>query len=356
MVVSTESLPAGETSAPAPWLREVVESFGAVAISLLLGALAMLSTGHNPAHAYAELMRKVVLRPVGIEASLVQATPLLIVGVSILLTSKTGLWNIGVDGQVLTGAIAAALVAHATSSMPVALIWAISAIAAAIAGALWILVPAYLRSRSGINEVVTTIMFNYLALYLGAWLVKGPLRDTSLVSPQLPALPRADRLPTFGDTRVHLGLIVAIALVGLVWWWLRYTQGGFEAQIVGESPRVARHALVPVSRVILSMLIVGGAIAGLAGANDVLATRGTVQAEWAPGYGFAGYALVFLARRRPLLLLPAGVFMGMLGYGQDVMPRAADIPAAFFPMLEGIILICLAIAHWRPNWIWGHSR
>ena len=354
--MSTESLPSSGVTTPAPWLHEIVESLGAVAISLVLGALAMIATGHDPVHAYAELLRKVVLRPVGIEASLVHATPLLIVSVSILLTSKTGLWNIGVDGQVLAGAIAAALVAHATSTMPTALIWSISAIAAAVAGGLWILVPAYLRSRSGINEVVTTIMFNYLALYLGAWLVKGPLRDTSLVSPQLPSIPRAERLPTLGDARVHLGLVVAVALVGLVWWWLRYTQGGFEAQIVGENPRVARHALVPVGRVIFGVLIVGGAIAGLAGANDVLATRGTVQAEWAPGYGFAGYALVFLARRRPLLLLPAGMFLGMLAYGQDVMPRAADIPAAFFPMLEGIILICLAITHWRPGWIWGRFQ
>jgi len=340
----------GRAEGAARWpdgLRGLVESLVAVLVSLALGSAVLVCTGHSPWVAVRELARRVVLRPAGLEASLVQATPLLMVGVAILLTTRAGLWNIGIDGQVLAGAIAAAMAAHAVRSWPPLLIWLLAAIAALIGGAVWMLVPAFLRSRSGINEIVTTIMFNCLAFSLASWLVKGPLRDESLVSPQLPTIPRGDRLTTLFGTRVHIGLIVAVLLVAGIGWWLTRTQSGFEARVLGESARVARHAMIPVSRLTLLVMLAGGALAGLAGANDVLSTRGTVQAEWSPAYGLAGYALVFLARRRPLALLPSGVLLGMLAYGADVMPRAADVPAAFFPMLEGMMLLVLAVAHWR---------
>ena len=326
----------------------VVESLTAVVISFVIAAVILLATGHNPFDAYRVLIERTLLRPSGIEEMLVQATPLLIAGVAVLVAAKAGLWNIGVDGQVLTGALAAALVGdwlHATNR-PV--LWIGAILAGMTVGGLWAAVPAWLRSRLGINEIITTIMFNYLAISLTAWLVKGPLRDESLVAPQTRIIPRDLRFMHLGDTRVHIGLILAIGLWLAVAVWLKWSESGFEVRAVGESPRAARHAMIPVATIVLVTLVLSGAMAGLAGTNDVLATKGMFQAEWNPGYGLSAFALVFLARRNAMALLPAALFLGALAHGANVMPRAADIPASFFPLFEGILLVVLASFRWNP--------
>lgn len=326
-----------------PVWRGAFEPLLALLIALTAGWLILSVSGHQPWIVTREFAERTLLRQAGIEESIVRAVPLLIVGVAILIAARTGTWNIGVDGQVIAGAIAAAEVGHALADLPRPLMWVGAAVAGMVAGALWMAVPAILRARFGINEIITTIMFNYLAYSLGSWLVKGPFKDESLVSPQTAGVVREDRLARFGDTKVHIGILVAIALVAIAGWWLSRTESGFEARMTGESLRAARHAMVPVSVLICCVMLASGALAGLAGANDILATRGTYQAEWSPGYGLVGFALVFLARRSALGLIPAALFLGILAYGGDVLPRAADVPAAFVPMLEGLVLIGLSI-------------
>lgn len=320
----------------------------ALLIATGLASLALLVAGHDPINAIHALVERALLRPAGIQEMLVGATPLLIAAVAVLVGVKAGLWNIGVDGQVLVGALAASFSAHLIDGAPRLVIWIVAILAGVIGGALWVAVPALLRARWGTNEIVTTIMFNYVALSLTAWLVKGPLRDTSIVTPQTPAIPRGDRFPYLFDTRVHAGIVLALCVwIGLAW-WLRRTEAGFNLVATGENPRAARHALIRVGIVSAGALIASGAIAGLAGANDILSTKGTFQAEWNPGYGLTAFALVFLARRNVWALLPAALFFGVLAYGANVMPRAANIPSAFFEFYEGLMLVVLAIFTWQP--------
>jgi simple sugar transport system permease protein len=329
-------------------LDPFLESLAAVVIALVVCGAVLAISGHNPFAVYGELVQRTLLRPAGIEESLVRATPLLIASAAVLLAARAGLWNIGIDGQVLIGALAAATVGASLDGFPAPVLWSGALAVALLAGGAWAAVPALLRAKWQVNEIVTTIMFNYVALSLTSWLVKGPLRDESLVSPQTPLIPRDLRFPGLADTRIHAGIILALAVWAVLGWWLSRTVAGFELRAVGLNPRAARHAMIPVVTVVAVALVASGAIAALAGGNDVLSTKGTFQGEWSPEYGLSAFAIVFLARRNMLALPLAALFMGMLAYGADVMPRAADIPSMFFTFFEGVLLVILASFHWRP--------
>lgn len=333
------------------WVSGLLESLAALIVAVLVGAVILSLTGNDPFDAYGALIERTLLRPAGLQESLVRATPLLLAGTGVLIAVRAGVWNVGVDGQVLIGAMTGAVVAShlLTATRPV--LWLAVAVSAGVAGALWALPPALLRARFGVNEIVSTIMFNYVAISLTAWLVKGSLRDESLVTPQTPGIPREVRLTMLGDTRIHIGLIVAVVLVVAVGCALRWTVAGLELRVVGSNLRAARHVLIPVRAYLVGAFLISGAIAGLAGANDVLSTKGTFQADWNPAYGFVAFALVFLARRNPWALLPASLLFGMLSYGADVMPRAAGIDPAFFGFFEGTLLVTLGITGWLHRWL-----
>ena len=329
-------------------LVSLLDSVLALLIATFLAGIALGIAGHNPFAAMWALIERALLRPAGVQEMIVSATPLLIAGVAVLIGVKAGLWNIGVDGQVLIGAISASTAAQLVEGWPRVMIWVVALAAGLLGGAAWGAVPALLRARWGTNEIVTTIMFNYVAFSLTAWLVKGPLRDTSIVAPQTPTIPRGDRFPFLFDTRVHVGIVLAIIVWAGFAVWLRRSEAGFNLVAVGENPRASRQALIRVGVVTAGALMASGAVAGLAGANDMLSTKGTFQAEWNPGYGLTAFALVFLARRSILAMLPAALFFGLLAYGANVMPRAANIPAAFFEFYEGIMLVVLALFAWHP--------
>lgn len=320
-----------------------LEALLAVVVATGLCGLILLMTGHDPVSAYVELIRRTMLRPAGIEQSVVRAVPILIAAAAVLIAVRAGLWNIGVDGQVLAGACAAAVVASSLDGIGVGLMWLGGAVAGIIAGALWACIPALLRARFELNEIVSSIMLNYVAVAMSAWLVKGPIRDDSLVSPQTPLIARERRLPDLGGWNVHAGAIVALVIVAVLAFGLRRMVIGFELRAVGENAWAARRAVIPVRRIWAGTFIASGAIAALAGVNDILATKGTFQAEWNPEYGLSAFVVVFLARRSAGGLVPAALFVGALAYGADVMPRAADIPPSFFSLYEGVLLSLLAL-------------
>jgi len=345
-------LPSERTLADSPEsdqaLASLLESLLAIAVATAISGLMLLVAGHDPLNAFAEFVDRTLLRSAGLQEVLVHTTPLLLAGVAVLIAARAGLWNIGIDGQVLVGALSAAVVGAWLVGANRPVLWVGAVAAALIGGAVWATVPALLRSRWEINEIVTTIMFNYVAISLTAWLVKGPLRDQTLVASQTPLIPPALRFASLGDTRVHIGFPIAVATWLVAAWWLHRSVAGFELRAVGGNPRAARHAMIPVIVVLGAALIASGGLAGLAGGNDVLSTKGAFQAEWYPGYGLSAFALVFLARRHVLALLPAALFLGTLAYGADVMPRAAGIHSAFFSLFEGVLLIVLAAFRWRP--------
>ncbi len=320
----------------------MISSLLAIAAALGMGAALLAATGHDPWPVYRTIFGRGLGSKFGITESLVKATPLIIVAAGLLVAVKSGVWNIGIDGQFLVGALAVGFVAPTIAGdVPDPLLWIGGALLGMIAGSLWAGPPAFLRARYGLNEIITTIMLNYVAISLTGYLVKGPLRDKDVVAPQTRSVPVAHRLPDIPGTDVHIGLLVALAAVAAVAFGLTRTTFGFKATILGQSQRVALHAGYPIKRYTAAALMISGGLAGLAGTSDVLATKGLFQANWYPEYGLGAFALVFLARLQPVLLIPVGLLFGVLALGADLL-RSDDVPNYFIPLLEGLILVSLA--------------
>jgi ABC-type uncharacterized transport system permease subunit len=323
----------------------IASSLLAIVMAFVIGGIFLEANGKDALHAYRILFERGLLDGDGLTETLKKMAPMLIVSSGLLIALRTSVWNIGIDGQFMIGALLAGVTGAALAgSLPNPLMWLIAAIAGIAGGLLWALIPALLMVRFSLNEIITTLMMNYVAVNVCAWLVKGPFKAPDVVAPQTKQIPLADRLAFIPGTEVHIGLIVGLICVAVVAILFRSTVYGFCLDVVGRNRKAAIHAGLPVGRLTGSALLLSGAFAGLAGANDVLGVQGLFKANWNPGYGFTAFALVYLARLNSLLIVPFAFFLSFLLVGGDSMPRRADVPTYFVGMLEGLMLICFAVA------------
>jgi simple sugar transport system permease protein len=315
--------------------------------ALAIGVVLLLATGHNPIEVGHEFVDRILRRPAGLEESLVAMTPVLVAAMAAWTAARAGLWNIGIDGQVVAGAMAAGALAPALDGLPRVAMWMAVSIVGIAAGAVWALLPAILRARSGVNEIVTTIMMTYVAFALASWLIKGPLKDESVVSPATASIEVARRLPHLGESRVHLGVVIVVVFALAIWAAARWTVPGILSRLVGGAPAAATRLSIPVGRYLIGAFLLSGALAALAGVLEVLAVRGSVQGDWRPSLTLPAFAALFLARRHAGWLVPASLLLGMLAYASTVLPRPTGLAPDFFPMLEGVLLIFLALGELR---------
>jgi simple sugar transport system permease protein len=325
----------------------LLTSLAAIVAAMLLGGIFLLLRGKDPLAAYAMLFSRGLGTSYGITETLIRMAPLLIVSAGLVIALRAGVWNIGIDGQLMVGALFAGVAAAAVAGQVAnPAMWLIAALAGMGGGLLWALVPGILRVRWGLNEIITTLMMNYVALNVTSWLVKGPVKDPDVVPPQTRLIPQEMRLPDIPGTGVHIGLLVGLVAVVLVTILFRYTVLGFMLDILGRNKQAAIHAGIPVNRLTLVALLASGALAGLAGANDILGVKGLFQGNWNPGYGFAAFALVYLARLNSLWIIPFAYFLSFLAIGGEMMARPLGIPTYFIEVLEGLMLLCFAVATW----------
>lgn len=326
-------------------LAPIATSLLALAAALVLGALLLWARGKDPWLTYRLTVERGIGTSYGLTEAAVKMAPLLLVGAGLLVALRGGVWNIGVDGQLLIGAFFSGLITPILlDHVGKAIALPIGMLAGIAGGALWAAGPALLRAWFGLNEIITTLMLNYLAINFTAWLVKGPAKDSSMVAPQTRKVAVVDRLPDIPGTDIHIGVLVALAVVLAVVWLYRGSVLGFMLEVMGKNRNAAVYAGYPVRRLTAAALLVSGSLAGLAGANDVLGVQGVFKGNWNPGYGFAAFALVYLARTRPLALIPAAAFLASLTIGGELASRPANVPTSFVQVLEGLILVCLAIA------------
>jgi simple sugar transport system permease protein len=326
-------------------LIPVVSSLLAAAVALLLGGVFLWVRGKDPIQVYRLMIERGPGTDYGLSESAIKMAPLLIIGAGLIIALRAGVWNIGIDGQFLLGAFLTGVITPAlldSLGRPIAL--AVGLIAGVIGGFLWALVPALLRAWFSLNEIITTLMLNYLAFNVTAWLVKGPARDASVVAPQTRVVPVADRLPDIPGTDVHIGLLFGLIAVAVVAVLFRRTVPGYRFDVLGHNRRAALYAGYPVKRMTAVALLASGAMAGLAGASDVLGVHGVFKGNWNPGYGFAVFAIAYLARLKPLALVPAAAFLAVLTIGGELASRPAETPVSFVSLLEGLLLLCLAVA------------
>lgn len=283
-------------------------------------------------------------------ATLVRATPLLLVGLAVALAFRGGVLNIGAEGQLLLGAIAASAVALRLPQAPALPLIALMIVAGALAGGLWAGIAAWLRQRFGVLEVISTIMLNFVAAALIGWIVRGPLQEPTGVYPMSESFAAAARWPfLLGGQRLHLGFVLGLLAAGGLAFVLARTAAGFRVRALGASPAAAESAGgVSASRVSARVFVVSGMLAGLAGASEVGGVTWALYEGISPGYGYTAIAVALLARLDPRWVVVTAIFFGALEAGGAAMQREAGVPAMAVQIVTATLLLAvLAAARWR---------
>jgi len=318
-----------------------------VALALLAGAVLLLVLGKDPLAYYGYVIERGLLSPTGLQASITRMIPLLTIAAGLIVAFRAGLWNLGVDGQFLLAAVCvAALAPPLATMMPVFLMTLVCFAVAFAIGALWSLVPALLKARHGINEIISTLMMSFLGVSLANVLIKIPFNDPTTTVPQTATLPVEDRLLRLGDTTIPCGILIALAAVLAVHFMMERTALGLKLQIVGANPRAARHAGLNLQRLTLVAFALSAGLAGVAGALDVLGVQGTIRADWNPAYGILVIPLVFLARFNGFAVIAFVFFFAVLMIGGESAARRLGVPNFFVLVLVALLMLFFAVTEY----------
>ncbi|MFZ5924212.1 MAG: ABC transporter permease [Bacillota bacterium] len=315
----------------------------AVVFALVLGAVLVVLAGKSPVDAYTALARGAFGSLGNFAETLINITPLVFTGLSVAFSFRCGLFNIGAEGQLIMGQIASAWAGFAITGLPPIIHMPLALLVGIAAGAFWGAVPGYLKARLGVHEVINTIMMNYIALYLSHYLVIGPLKAPGPI-PMTPAIAPAARLWRFlPPTRLHLGVVLAVLAVWLVYYLLFKTTLGYEIRAVGQNANAARYGGINVPRNIVLAMAISGGLAGAAGAVQVLGLQHKFLDIFSfIGYGFDGIAVALLGRNHPLGVLVAACLFGTLARGAILMQSIARIPKEIIGIVQATIVLVVA--------------
>jgi len=332
----------------------------AVAFTLLVASVLVLWAGAPVGRTWSLMLTGAFGSPFALAETLTRATPLMLTGLAAAVAFRARLYNIGAEGQLYAGAIAAVAIGglHGgnAADLPPALLLVLTMAAATLAGALLLLGPALLKSRLGVDEVVTTLLANFVVLLGVSALLDGPMKDPLAMGwPQSVALDPVLELGRLIErTRLHSGLLVALAAAGLLWALLRFTVWGFDIRATGANARAATFAGVPVGRTVVLVALLSGGLAGLAGAIEVAGRTGYVTLDMSPGYGYSGIVVAMLAGLHPLGVVAASVFVAGVLVGADSMSRAIGVPTYLADVMVAVALIAVLVAglfaRWRLRW------
>ncbi len=321
------------------WSTPVVVAI-AIAVTFVITAGPILLAGANPVEAYVAFVVTPLTSQFTLLEVLVSATPILLTGAAVAIAFRAGYWNIGAEGQLLLGAIAAAGIGTAVGGLPPPLALLLMVGGGAVAGAAWALLPALLRVRFGIDEVVTTLLLNPVALLLVNGLLHGPWRDPVTGFPESPRIAASAEFPTLIDrSRLHVGFLLALVVIVVAWYVLARTPAGLRLRAAGLSPHAARFAGINVSRTLLGAALVSGAIAGIAGVSEVAGIQNRLTGGLSPGYGYTGIVVATLGTLTMPGVAIAAVFLGDLTVGASSAARSLGIPSQLGAVVQGVLLL-----------------
>ncbi len=328
----------------------------AVPVAFLIGAIMILALGVNPLEAYSALITGAFGDVSGITQTLAKATPLLLVGLGICIAFRGGVINIGGEGQLLVGALATTALAVSFPTLPGVILLPLCLVVGALAGAFWGGIPGILKARLGVNEILSTVMMNAIAVQLGNYLLRGPLIDPKEIQlgtriAQSALLPRSVWLPKLvPSTLLNAGAIIAVVMAVLVYIFLWRTTLGYRIRAVGLNPNASRFAGIRVPFYQALSLILGGAFAGLAGAIEVMGVQHRMLEGLSGGYGFTGIVAALFGSLHPLGAIPASILFGSLLVGGDKMQRAVQVPSALIGTLLGlVVLLVVGSKYWSQR-------
>lgn len=288
--------------------------------------------------------------------SLAKATPLLLSGLAVALALRGGLFNIGAEGQLMVGAISAAWVGYAWRGWPMWLHLPAALIAGAACGAVWAAVAGVLKAWRGAHEVIVTIMLNYIAILLTHWLVTGPMHDPASMAPATPAvLPTATLWAVEGGANFSAGFAIALLMVPAVAFLIRQMALGFEIRAVGYSPSAARCAGIDVGRTVVVVMALSGALAGLAGAIEVLGVHRRFLDAFSPGYGFDSIAVALLGNLQPTGILASALLFGGLSSGAVHMEAFTGTPRQLAGIIQALVILGVGVQVMRAK-RWARER
>jgi general nucleoside transport system permease protein len=327
------------------WIAQILVLLAALACALLVGAIFILLAKSNPLTAYGVMFSGPFTSKFGISETLVRSVPLLLVGLGIVISFRSGILNIGAEGQILMGAVSASAIAHFFPHLTGVLLLPFVLLAGFAGGAVWGGVAGWLKARLAVNEILSTVMLNQIAAQIYIFLIRGPLIDPEQIAfgtraPQTALMPESIWLSRLiPGTRLHTGLILAVVLAILVYIFLWRTTTGYRMRAVGAGPQAARYGGIRVEFYLVLAMALAGALAGLAGSVEVLGVHHRALEDISAGYGFSGIVAALFGRLHPLGTIPASILFGALILGADMMQRAVHIPAAIVMAVQGLVIL-----------------
>jgi len=313
-----------------------------IGVALFIAGFLLLAAGINPFAAYREILMEALGSTYGLSETLVKTTPLIFAGLGVSLAFRMQIWNIGAEGQLYLGAMGATWVALFSGIQNHWLMLSAMFLAAFLAGGLWAGVAGFLRARWQVNEVIVTLLMNYLAILWVDYLVYGPWKDPKGFNFPLTAqFSDGARLAEYFNTRLHSGFFVALLCALLLYLFMERTVWGYEIKVIGSNPRAAQYAGMHTGAAVFAVLFLSGAIAGLAGFSEVAGLQHRLQHGISPGYGYTAIIIAWLAKRSAVGVVIVSFLMGVLLVGGDSLQILWQLPVAFVYAFQGLILFCL---------------
>lgn len=322
---------------PSPVMRVIVPVISVI-MALVFCGIFLAITGRDPLEVYAAMFIGALGSAYGLSETAVKAIPLMLCALGISVAFRMQLWNIGAEGQFYIGAFAATWLPLTFPHLPGYLMIPGMILLGLAAGALWAFIPAYLRAKNNVNEIITTLMFNYVGILLVDYFVYGPWRDPKgLNFPLTARFADAAILPTFGNSRIHIGVVFALVLVVILLVAFKYSRWGYEIRVIGQSERAAAYAGMNIQRSIFYVMLISGAISGLAGMAEVSGIAGRLQPGLSPGYGYTAIIVAWLSKLNSLAIILVSILFGVLQVG-GYLVQTFGVPATVASMVQGAIL------------------
>lgn len=312
----------------------------AVLAAFVVGAVLIRMAGANPIQAYVALFRGAFGSVRGFSETVVKATPLALAGLGVAVAFKCSVWNLGAEGQLLMGAIGATGVGLAFSELPAPVLLPLTLLTAFAAGGLWGAIVGALRAWFNANELVVTLMMNYIAIFLVNYLVSGPWRDPSIAEPQTAMISVNAQLPRLiSSGRMHAGALVAIVCAVMTYILLFRTSIGYKIRVTGANAKAARYGGINVEMIVIIAMMISGGLAALAGMGEVAGVHLRLMDGISSGYGYTAIVVALLGRLHPGGVVLAALLFGGLLVGADAMQRVAAVPASLVQVIIGLILL-----------------
>ncbi|XXJ18031.1 ABC transporter permease [Desulfovibrio caledoniensis] len=328
----------------------------AVAAAMAVCSALLVWAGASPLEGWALMLKGALGSTFAVTETLTRATPLIFTGLAAAVAFRAKLWNIGAEGQLYIGAVVATWLGTGPFEMPPYLMIPYLFLAGALGGGLLLLLPTLLKTKLQVDEVVTTLLLNFIVLLFVNWLVFGPWKDPMAMGwPQAAPVVDSALLPQLiAKTRLHLGFLLALACAVGAWWFMRATTWGFEIRAVGISPRASRFAGMPVNATIVRTALLSGGLAAMAGVSELCGVKEYLTLDLSPGFGYSGIVVAMLAGLNPLGVVASSIFVAVIYIGADSMSRAINISNYIADVTTAVcllsVLFSMFLARYRIRW------